>query len=159
MKPKQNKKQLFQYGLGALLLLTTVFCVWLVAVGRPALQRSPFDMIEAMSIGLISLVGAIGKWKVFEKAGQPGWGCIVPIYNYVLLLRVARRPWWFLLIYLIPGINLIPFILVPLDVARHFDKSGSFGLGLLTLGIVFYPILGFGDARYGPSENHVALAN
>lgn len=89
-----------------------------------------------------------GLWKVFTKAGEPGWAAIVPIYNLVVLLKIAGRPlWWFLLL-LVPIVNFIIAILVALDVARKFGQSAGFGLGLAFLPMIFYPILGFGGARY-----------
>jgi hypothetical protein len=94
----------------------------------------------------IFLIFAI--WKIFEKAGLPGWGAIIPIYNAYLLLKIAKRPGWWLLLYLIPFVNLIIIIIVTFDIAKNFGKSTGFGLGLLLLGIIFYPILAFGSAEY-----------
>ena len=85
-----------------------------------------------------------GFWKTFEKAGKPGWGAIIPVYNLVLLLDVAGRPsWW-----CIPFVNLYFGITMSIDIARKFGKGVGFGLGLAFLGPIFYPILGFGNARY-----------
>jgi hypothetical protein len=93
-----------------------------------------------------------GMWKVFPKAGQPGWAAIVPIYNIVVLLKVAGRPVWWLVLLLIPLVNFVVFIMVSLDMAKSFGKGPGFGIGLWLLFFVFYPILGFGDARYlGPA--------
>lgn len=91
-----------------------------------------------------------GMWKVFTKAGQPGWGILIPIYNVYCLLMVARRPAWWLILCFIPIVNLIVAIIIPFDVAKNFGKGPGFGLGLLLLGFIFYPILGFGDAQYQP---------
>ena len=89
-----------------------------------------------------------GFWKTFEKAGKPGWGAIIPIYNIVLLLDIAGRPiWWFILL-LIPLVNIVVGIIMSIDIARNFGKGVVFGLGLAFLGFIFYPILGFGNARY-----------
>jgi hypothetical protein len=85
-------------------------------------------------------------WKVFQKAGEPGWAVIVPIYNFVVLLRIAGRPLWWILLYFIPVVSLIPSIMVPIDIAKRFGKGTGFGIGLLFLPFIFYPILGFGDA-------------
>jgi hypothetical protein len=89
-----------------------------------------------------------GFWRVFQKAGKPGWACLVPIYNLVVLLQIARRPVWWLLLMLIPIVNLFVTLVVVVDIARAFGKGVGFGLGLFFLGFVFYPILGFSDARY-----------
>jgi hypothetical protein len=102
-----------------------------------------------MLIQLALIVGFIaGMWKTFVKAGKPGWGAIIPIYNVILLLEIAGRPLWWILLFLIPFVNFIVFIIVSMDVARNFGKGAGFGLGLALLGFIFYPILGFGDAKY-----------
>lgn len=102
-----------------------------------------------MLIQLALIVGFIaGMWKTFVKAGKPGWGAIIPIYNVILLLEIAGRPLWWILLFLIPLVNFIFYIIVSMDVARNFGKGAGFGLGLALLGFIFYPILGFGDAKY-----------
>jgi hypothetical protein len=100
-------------------------------------------------IGLAIIVAIIaGFWKVFEKAGKPGWAAIIPIYNGIVLLEIAGKPLWWIILCFIPCVNLVIVILVGLAVARNFGKSDGFGIGLALLGFIFYPILGFGDARY-----------
>lgn len=103
-------------------------------------------------VGLIQLaiiVGIIvGFWKTFEKAGKPGWAAIIPIYNIIVLLEIAGKPVWWIVLFLIPLVNFIVAILVAIDVAKNFGKGTGFGLGLAFLGFIFYPILGFGDAKY-----------
>ena len=94
-----------------------------------------------------------GMWKTFQKAGEPGWAAIIPIYNVIVLLRIAGRPLWWIVLMLIPCVNIVVLVLVCLDVARNFGRSPGFGIGILLLPFVFYPILGFGDARY---EGHIA---
>ena len=90
-------------------------------------------------------------WKVYAKAGKPGWAAIVPIYNLIVLLEIVGRPLWWFFLFLIPGVNFIIGIIVYIDLAKSFGKSAGFGIGLLLLGFVFFPILGFGDAEYqGP---------
>jgi hypothetical protein len=107
-------------------------------------------------IGLAILVLIIaGIWRTFEKAGQPGWAAIIPIYNLIVLLQVARKPIWWILLFLVPIVNLIVAILVPMEVARLFGKGVGFGLGLAFFGFIFFPILGFGSAQYqaAPATN------
>jgi hypothetical protein len=87
-------------------------------------------------------------WKILVKAGLPGWGAIIPIYNVYLLLKVAKRPGWWLLLYLIPIVNVVIAIIVIFDIAKNFGKSVGFGFGLLFLSFIFYPILAFGSAEY-----------
>jgi len=99
----------------------------------------------------IFVVAIAGMWKMFEKAGQPGWGCLIPIYNIVLMVRIAGKPDIWILFMLIPLVNLVFSILLAIEIAKRFGQGTGFGIGLILLPIVFYPILGFGDARYlGP---------
>jgi hypothetical protein len=104
-----------------------------------------FGMIIYLAIAILLIIAI---WKIFEKAGLPGWGAIIPIYNAYLLLKVAKRPGWWLLLYFIPFVNLIIAIIVIFDIAKNFGKSTAFGFGLLFLSIIFYPILAFGSAEY-----------
>jgi uncharacterized membrane protein YhaH (DUF805 family) len=96
------------------------------------------------------LITAFMFWKVFTKAGQPGWACIVPIYNLYVLTQVAGKEWWWVLLCFIPLVNVIAFIMISLGVAKNFGKGADFAVGLFLLAIVFYPILGFGSAVYNP---------
>jgi hypothetical protein len=108
-------------------------------------------IVLAVPILLIVVVIA-GVWKVFEKAGQPGWAAIIPIYNLYVLTQVAGMAWWWVLLCMIPFVNVIGFILISLGVAKNFGKGAGFAVGLIFLGFIFYPILGFGDAVYGTAS-------
>jgi hypothetical protein len=104
-------------------------------------------MVGIIILGVAILIIA-GFWKTFEKAGKPGWAAIVPIYNLVVLLEIAGKPLWWILLYLIPLVSFIVTIIVSIEVAKRFGKDVLFGLGLTFLAPIFYPILGFGDAEY-----------
>jgi hypothetical protein len=103
-------------------------------------------------IGIIYLAVIVlaiaGMWKTFSKAGKPGWAAIIPIYNLIVLLEVAGKPLWWIILFFIPVVNLIAMILVGIGVAENFGKSAGFGVGLALLSFIFYPILGFGSAQY-----------
>lgn len=105
-------------------------------------------------IYLAILAGVIiGIWKVFVKAGKPGWASIVPFYNMWVLTTeiVGRPPLWFILM-LVPFANIVAFIVVALDLAKSFGKSTGFAILLIVLPFIGYPMLGFGDAKYmGPA--------
>jgi len=91
------------------------------------------------------------QWKVFKKAGQPGWACIVPIYNTYVLVKIVGKPGWWLLLLLVPFVNIIFAIWVTNLLSKSFGKDEGFTLGLIFLPFIFLPILGFGGARYqGP---------
>ena len=85
-----------------------------------------------------------GLWKVFEKCGRPGWEALVPFYNLYILTKIVNRPAYWVAICLIPFAALV----LTIDLARLFGKSTGFGVGLGLLGFVFFPILGFGDAKF-----------
>jgi hypothetical protein len=102
-------------------------------------------ILFAIAIGLFVIVS---MWKVFEKAGQPGWGIFIPIYNLYLLLLIAGRPGWWIILYFIPLVNFVIGIIVAIDIAKNFGKEPIFGVGLFFFGFIFYPILAFGSAEY-----------
>ncbi len=105
-----------------------------------------------LSCLVILIIVIVGHWKVFEKAGQPGWAVLIPIYNAYIILKIAGRPGWWLLLCFIPVVNFVIGIVVAIDIARAFGQSAMFGFFLLFLfGGIGYLILGFGDYRYlGP---------
>jgi len=99
----------------------------------------------------VLILAIAGMWKIFSKAGEPGWAAIIPIYNMIVLMKVIGRPWWWILLYAIPIVNFIIMIIVSIDLAKSFGKGTGFGLGIVFLSFIFYPILGFGSAQYeGP---------
>jgi hypothetical protein len=102
------------------------------------------------------LAAIVALWKVFVKAGQPGWAAIVPFYNVYVLLKVAGRPGWWLLLFLIPVVNWVISIVVSIDVAKAFGKDVVFGvIGLWLFSFIGYLMLGFGDATYkGPAASN-----
>ena len=104
-------------------------------------------LLPLIWLALIVLIFA-GFWKVFVKAGHPGWAAIVPIYNLYILTKIAGRPWWWMLLFLVPIVSLVIAIIISIDVAKAFGKGTGFGVGLALLSAIFYPILGFGDATY-----------
>ena len=115
------------------------------------IQNAPSPVATAI-IGLVSLGICIFfiacLWRLFTKAGEPGWASIVPIYNIFVMLKIAGKPgWWFILL-CIPGVNFIISILVGISLAERFGKTAGFGIGLALLGFIFLPILAFGDAQY-----------
>ena len=101
----------------------------------------------------LALIAIIGLWKMFVKAGQPGWAVLIPIYNAYILLKIVGRPGWWLLLFLIPLVNIAIAIVVSIDVAKSFGQGALFGIILIfLLGGIGYLILGFGDYRYlGPA--------
>lgn len=100
-------------------------------------------------IGLAFIVFMIAAvWKVYAKAGEPGWACLVPFYNIIVLLKISGKPLWWIILMLIPLVNLVIALLVSIGLAKNFGKGGGFGFGLFLLGFIFMPILAFGDAKF-----------
>ncbi len=94
-----------------------------------------------------------GLWKMFVKAGQPGWAAIVPIYNLYVLVQIAGRPWWWMILLIIPIVGIIFALILSNDISKAFGRQLGTTLGLIFLPFIFYPILGFGSAQYqGPSR-------
>lgn len=96
----------------------------------------------------LAILIIVSFWKIFTKAGQHGWAAIVPFYNLYILLKIAGKPGWWMLLYIIPLFNLIISVIVCIEIARAFGKGEGFGVGLFFLGFIFYPILAFGDAEF-----------
>jgi hypothetical protein len=94
------------------------------------------------------LATVAGMWKVFEKAGKPGWASLIPIYNWYVLIKLAGRPGWWIVFMFIPIAVIVVQIIVCIDLARRFGKGALFGLGLALLPFIFFPLLGFEDAEF-----------
>ncbi|MGH3712045.1 MAG: DUF5684 domain-containing protein [Micromonosporaceae bacterium] len=108
-------------------------------------------------VGMIIYIAIIvltiaGLWRTFSKAGQPGWAAIIPIYNLYVLLKVIGRPVWWIVLFLIPFVNFIMWIIAAIDLAKSFAKGAGFGILIALLPFIGLPMLGFGSAQYaGPS--------
>jgi len=145
-------KSLLKLSLTAFCLLLSIQCLLAQETTdytTSAGGGSPVPGIIGLLIGLLIIVA---MWKVFTKAGQPGWAAIIPIYNLYIWCKIVGRPWWWILLMLIPFVNFIVAIVLSIDLAKSFGKGAGFGIGLALLGIIFWPILGFGSAQYqGPA--------
>lgn len=102
---------------------------------------------------LVAAVLIVAMWKIFEKAGKPGWASLIPIYNIIVLLEIAGKPAWWVVLFLIPFVNFVVAIILSVAVAKNFGKGTGFGLGLAFLGVIFAPILAWSDARYQPQNS------
>ncbi len=113
-----------------------------------------FAWLFAMAIAALFIVS---MWKIFVKAGKPGWAAIIPVYSTIVELEILGRPWWFILLMIfVPIANLVITIILMLDFARVFGKSVAFAIGLIFLSAVFIPILAFSDDKYlGPDAAQI----
>lgn len=110
-----------------------------------------FSGVFLLFICALAALMIVATWKVFTKAGKPGWASIVPIYNIIVMLEIAGRPIWWIFLFLIPLVNFVFIIILYIDLAKSFGQGVGFAMGLVFLSIVFFPILAFGDSRYlGP---------
>lgn len=109
-----------------------------------------------MSIYMILLISfflasAAGLWKIFQKAGLPGWYAIVPFLNIYYWLKIIDKPLWWFLFVLIPFINVFTLLLMVVETLKCFNKHG---LGQQALGVLFpfiyLPYLGF-----APNQDYV----
>lgn len=99
--------------------------------------------------GIVAVILIIAFWRIFTKAGRPGWAILIPIFSTYVLLKVVGRPGWWLLLLLIPFVNIVVGIIVMLDLARAFGRSPLFGVfGLILFPYVGTLILGFGKDTY-----------
>ena len=115
---------------------------------------SPLFIIFWLSI-VVLLIAA--KWKVFVKAGQPGWAAIIPIYNIYIMTKIAGKPGIWTLFCILPVVNIIFTIWLYNMVSKSFGYDEGFTVGLVLIGLVFWPILVFGSAQYqGPFGDPVA---
>src|SRR5579884_612166 len=115
-------------------------------------MEAVFATVGSLVWLVVTLVFVAAQWRLFAKAGQPGWACLVPIYNVVKLLQITgRSPWWLLGLF-IPLVNVFvgAFVIIRLafDLAAAFGRGVGFGFGLLLLAPVFVLILAFGESRY-----------
>ena len=83
----------------------------------------------------------VAQWKIFVKAGEPGWACIVPVYNLIVLVKIASKPDWWVILFFVPFVNIVIGILVAVNLARNFGQSDGFAIGLILLPVIFYPVL------------------
>lgn len=97
---------------------------------------------------VIAVLAIVAMWKIYTKAGQPGWAAIIPFYNFWVLLKIVQRPGWWMILYFIPFVNIIIFLVLMFDLAKAFGKGAGFAIGLILLSIIFLLILAFGDAQY-----------
>jgi uncharacterized membrane protein YoaK (UPF0700 family) len=120
-----------------------------------------------MMIWLVVVVAFVAAmWKIFVKAGQPGWAAIVPIYNLIVMLQIVGRPLWWIVLFLIPLVNFVAIVMINMDLARSFGKDANMALICTLLSfcipalplLYFFGLLGFGDAQYqGPAAATATL--
>ena len=104
--------------------------------------------VTAILLLLPTIALLAGVWKVFVKAGHPGWASLVPFYNFYILLKIADQPTWYVFLLFLPMANIVVILAALHGMAKNFGKDFTFTIGLIVFGFIFFPILGFGNAQY-----------
>jgi hypothetical protein len=118
------------------------------------IRTPPGRLAVIVLIIYLAIIVAVvaGWWQIFTKAGEAGWKAIIPIYNIVVLLEIVGRETWWVILFLIPIVSFVMWIIVALDLAKSFGRGTGFGIGLAFLSPIFGLILGFGSDTYrGPA--------
>jgi hypothetical protein len=111
-----------------------------------------FLVMGAVYLAVLVLM-IVSLWKIFTKAGRPGWASIIPIYNTYVMLQMVGRPGWWLLLLLVPFVNIVFAFILCVDLAKSFGRDAVYGIILLGFfSLIGYPMLAFGKDQYiGPS--------
>ena len=100
----------------------------------------------------VAVLVLVSWWKIFVKAGKPGWAAIVPFYNMYCMYSISFGNGWLFLLGFVPCVNIVVQIIMYVKLSQAFGKSGGYAVGLIFLPVIFLPMLGFGDADYvGPA--------
>lgn len=109
-------------------------------------------MVSTIISLILGIIAIVAMWKIFKKAGKPGWASIIPIYNSVVMFQICGMNPWLLLLAIIPFVNFVTApilaILINVNLAKKFGKGGGFAVGLIFLNFIFTLILAFGDSEY-----------
>lgn len=101
---------------------------------------------------ILCAVMLVSLWKIYTKAGKPGWASIVPIYNIIVLLEIVELPMWYIVLFFIPFANIYAAFKIYIELAHKFGKSTGFGVLTVFFSIICLPILAFSsDAVYQKS--------
>jgi hypothetical protein len=139
-----------------LLLLATSYSY---SYSTTTADTSGISLISSLISLALSVVVLVAEWKIFTKAGEEGWKCLIPIYNVYVLSKIVGISFWYILLCFIPFGALAWIIMMMVALAKSFGKSGGFAVGLILLSPIFTCILGFGDAKYiGPKGEAQAAA-
>jgi Family of unknown function (DUF5684) len=133
------------------------------ALDQTAQQPDPTAALVALAIYAgIGVLYFAASWRVYTKAGQPGWAALVPVYSFIVWMRMIQKPAWWVLMMFIPLVNFYFLLVASVATARAFGKGAGYGLGLFFLGLIFWPMLAFGSAKYvmsaGEAPKQMAMA-
>ena len=113
------------------------------------------SVIMFMAFLVIIVIMIISSYKIFKKAGKKGWTSLIPIYNLIVSIKIAELPIWYFILCFIPILNIYVLFKVNIETAHKFGKSTGFGVLMIFLGVICYPILAFGKSQYKGDSNAI----
>lgn len=146
------------------ILLCNLIVIFMNLKTKPKIIMEEYSYDSGVAGGILGAFGfvyfaiilliIISMWKIFTKAGKPGWAAIIPIYNIIVLLEIVGKPVWWIILLLIPFVNFFVMLYVAHLLSKSFGKDIVMTILLIILPFVGYPMLAFGDARYvGPPKD------
>ena len=132
------------------------------AVSMQPQSGAPLVILMIISL-LLSILLIVSMWKIYKKAGKPGWAAIVPVYNIIVLLEIAELPLWYIALFLVPFANIYAMFKIYIELAHKFGKSTGFGVASVFFSVICFPILAFNKnivyKNASVVENNVDSAN
>ena len=132
------------------------------AVSMQPQSGAPLVILMIISL-LLSILLIVSMWKIYKKAGKPGWAAIVPVYNIIVLLEIAELPLWYIALFLVPFANIYAMFKIYIELAHKFGKSTGFGVASVFFSVICFPILAFNKnivyKNASVVENNVESAN
>ncbi|MFA7405715.1 MAG: DUF5684 domain-containing protein [Pelobacteraceae bacterium] len=116
--------------------------------GTPMPQQGGFPIILLLVTLAVCILIIAGQWIVFQKAGQAGWKCLIPFYNMYVMMEISGKPGWWMFLLLVPLVGIVIYLFAMLSLAKKFGRSELFGVGLVFLPMIFFPVLAFGGSEY-----------
>lgn len=116
--------------------------------GGASLAMAGFSTSVLLIFLAVCLLVIAGYWMVFQKAGQAGWKSLIPFYNMYVLMQISGKPGWWMFLLIIPLVGVVVLLFAMLSLAKKFGRGELFGVGLLLLPMIFFPLLAFGGSEY-----------
>ncbi len=112
------------------------------------MESSGGSFLGTLFYVIVTVAVIAGWWKIFEKAGKPGWAILIPIYNFYIMTQICGKQWWWVILMLLFPINIIFIILIMLEFLKRFGQPLWHIILMIFIGFIYIPWLGFGPATY-----------